>query len=32
MTAILRGGELVEDNWTVIEDGRTEIDAGPAAR
>lgn len=22
---ILRGGELVEDNWTLIEDGRTEI-------
>jgi uncharacterized protein (DUF934 family) len=24
---ILRGGELVEDNWTVIEDGRTELDS-----
>jgi uncharacterized protein (DUF934 family) len=29
MTAtILRGGELIEDNWTVIEDGRTAIDSG----
>ena len=29
MTAtILRGGELIEDNWTVIEDGRTAIDPG----
>jgi uncharacterized protein (DUF934 family) len=24
---ILRGGELVEDNWTLIEDGRTEIES-----
>lgn len=24
---ILRGGELVDDNWTVIEDGRTEVEA-----
>lgn len=29
MTAtILRGGELVSDDWTVIEDGRTEIESG----
>lgn len=29
MTAtILRGGELVEDNWTVVEDGRTELAPG----
>src|SRR5215469_11278356 len=29
MTAtILRGGELVEDYWTVIEDGRTELAPG----
>ncbi|MGH7690736.1 MAG: DUF934 domain-containing protein [Gemmatimonadaceae bacterium] len=28
MTAtILRGGELVSDDWTVIEDGRTEIES-----
>lgn len=26
MTAILRDGELVEDNWTLIEDGRTDIE------
>jgi uncharacterized protein (DUF934 family) len=25
---ILHGGELVEDNWTVIEDGRTAIESG----
>jgi uncharacterized protein (DUF934 family) len=25
---ILRGGELVEDNWTLIEDGRAEIEPG----
>lgn len=24
---ILHGGELVEDDWTVIEDGRTELEA-----
>lgn len=29
MTAtILHGGELVEDNWTLIEDARTEIESG----
>lgn len=26
MTAILRDGELVEDNWTLIEDGRADIE------
>ena len=25
MTAILRGGEIVADDWTVVEDGRTEL-------
>jgi len=25
-TTILHAGELVEDNWTVIEDGRTEVE------
>ena len=27
MTAILRGGEIVADDWTVVEDGRTELGA-----
>jgi uncharacterized protein (DUF934 family) len=25
MTAILRGGRIVADDWTVVEDGRTEL-------
>lgn len=28
MTSILRGGEIVADDWTVIEDGRAELGAG----
>jgi uncharacterized protein (DUF934 family) len=28
MTAILRGGEIVADDWTVIEDGRAELGNG----
>lgn len=28
MTAILRGGEIVADDWMVIEDGRTELGTG----
>lgn len=27
---ILRGGELVEDDWTLVEDGRTEIESDAA--
>src|ERR1700741_1118478 len=27
MTAILRGGEIVADDWTLVEDGRTELGA-----
>jgi len=27
MTAILRAGEIVADDWTVVEDGRTELGA-----
>lgn len=29
---ILRGGELVEDNWTVIEDGSTDVESSPGGK